>query len=245
MDDFLFSCNQDKYIISADGTPTFYNHSFNACYHSLRDGALKETLHKHIYPPMHICKMLEKETLYILDICFGLGYNSFCTALEYYKAGFLGNIHIISPEIDKGVLDKISLFKAHPWQGLEIGRILEELRKDSCSMLLDNIKLEVIFDDAFNVLNTLKQRNIHFNVIYHDAFSRRSTPRFWDLDFFLDLYSLLLNDGVMTSYSLSKATINTAIKAGFFVYVYNSGFCQKSALFLKSTFNDKNLIPAS
>lgn len=229
----------DKQIISADGTPTFYNHSFNACYHSLKDGALKETLYKHVYPPMHLFRMLEKRTLYILDICFGLGYNSFCTALEYHKAGFLGDIHIISPEIDKSVLDKIALLKPNPWQDLQIERILEELRKDSCSMLLDKIKLEVIFDDAFVLLDRLKQSKMRFNVIYHDAFSRRNTPRFWDLDFFSDLYSLLLDDGVMTGYSLSKPTINTAREAGFFVYAHDSGFCQRSALFLKMA--DKSL----
>ena len=37
---------------SSDGSLSAYNKAFDECYHSLKDGALSETLYKHIYPSL-------------------------------------------------------------------------------------------------------------------------------------------------------------------------------------------------
>jgi len=63
---------------TADGSFTAYSEIFDEHYHSVKDGALKETLYKHIYPAFKLTP--KKESYKILDICFGLGFNSLCAA---------------------------------------------------------------------------------------------------------------------------------------------------------------------
>jgi len=66
-------------ILTNDGTATLYSKEFDESYHSKKDGALRESLEKHIIPAFKFSK--DRDEITILDICFGLGYN---TSLPYY-----------------------------------------------------------------------------------------------------------------------------------------------------------------
>lgn len=57
-----------------DGSVGLYNSDYNDIYHSA-DGALTEAYEKFIYP-LNIDKLLSKDNIKILDICYGIGYNS-------------------------------------------------------------------------------------------------------------------------------------------------------------------------
>lgn len=57
-----------------DGSVGLYNSDYNDIYHSA-DGALTEAYEKFIYP-LNIDKLLSKDNIRILDICYGIGYNS-------------------------------------------------------------------------------------------------------------------------------------------------------------------------
>ena len=71
-----------QYITTKDGSNTLYSKEFNQHYHSLKEGALNESLSKHIIPAFEYHK--NKLELNILDIFFGLGYNRIET-LYYIK----------------------------------------------------------------------------------------------------------------------------------------------------------------
>lgn len=57
-----------------DGSVGLFNTDFNDIYHSA-DGALTEAYEKFINP-VNMQKLLNKESVKILDICYGIGYNS-------------------------------------------------------------------------------------------------------------------------------------------------------------------------
>lgn len=63
-----------KPFITADGSVGLYNDDFGDIYHSA-EGALSEAYNKFIYP-INFAKLLEHEQIKILDICYGIGYNS-------------------------------------------------------------------------------------------------------------------------------------------------------------------------
>ena len=69
-----------KKIITADGSATFYNPDYDDIYHS-KSGALDESFGKFVKP----CCIAElagsQDSISILDVCFGLGYNS-CAAMD-------------------------------------------------------------------------------------------------------------------------------------------------------------------
>ncbi len=73
---------QKELVLCEDGSKTLFSKEFNEPYHSTKDGALHESLEKHVKPAFTLKNHHEKLT--ILDICFGLGYNSFAT-LYYIK----------------------------------------------------------------------------------------------------------------------------------------------------------------
>jgi len=74
--------NNKTIIATEDGTITLFSKEFDEPYHSTYDGALHETMEKHIIPAFSLQKYRDK--IRILDICFGLGYNVLAT-IYYIK----------------------------------------------------------------------------------------------------------------------------------------------------------------
>ena len=62
-----------------DGSNTLYSNKYKQNFHDIKTGAIQEALSKHVIPAFDFHK--NKKHLRILDICFGLGYNTFCTIL--------------------------------------------------------------------------------------------------------------------------------------------------------------------
>ena len=60
--------------ITNDGSVGLYSPDFNDIYHSAT-GALTEAYEKFILP-VDINKLLQKDSIKVLDICYGIGYNS-------------------------------------------------------------------------------------------------------------------------------------------------------------------------
>ena len=64
-------------VTTKDGSNTLFSQRYNQHYHNPDDGAINEALTKHIIPTFTFHK--DKKELTILDICFGIGYNTFST----------------------------------------------------------------------------------------------------------------------------------------------------------------------
>ncbi|MCE3039428.1 MnmC family methyltransferase [Helicobacter anatolicus] len=216
----------DKKLQSADGSITYYSHLFDECYHSLKDGAYNETIHKYIKPPF-LFGNFSNRPLKILDICFGLGYNSFLSFEAYKNHPHL--VQVIAPEIDKSVLDKIALLN-YPNLTLNKKKILQQIENQCPVQLAPNFTLQVQFCDALIFIPTLQD----IDIIYLDAFSQKSTPQFWNQNFFEILYKILKPDGMIMSYSTHKTIYQNAKKAGFRVYKYDNQVCRKSSIFTKN-----------
>ena len=60
--------------ITNDGSVGLYSPDFNDIYHSA-SGALTEAYEKFILP-VDFDKLMQKKSIKILDICYGIGYNS-------------------------------------------------------------------------------------------------------------------------------------------------------------------------
>ncbi|MDQ7068964.1 MAG: hypothetical protein Q9M40_13930 [Sulfurimonas sp.] len=62
-----------KEVLCEDGSYTAYSKEYDEHYHSTKDGALKESLYKHVIPMFSV---VHKSEVHILDICYGLGFNT-------------------------------------------------------------------------------------------------------------------------------------------------------------------------
>lgn len=245
---------------SSDGSLSAYNALFDECYHSLKDGALSETLHKHIYPSLihlvsinkrlsstikHDATSLESSTyqgilqdskylpneLCILDICFGLGYNSFTLLAFLNQMGYEGKVKIYSPEQDESLFSALLDFSYPPLLAPYKKHINEVLfffanapthTLNTYNTAFGEIKSEfcIYKGDALVMLHLLLQESFH--IIYQDAFSPKKNPTLWSEEYFCMLYRLLHPQGIITTYSQSSAVIKNALKAQFKVYNYES-----------------------
>lgn len=223
----------DRKIQSADGSQTYYSSLFKECYHSLKDGAFTETMHKHILPPLLFGDVLQQAKIRILDICFGLGYNSFASAWTYKTHSYNGKLEILSPEIDNSVFEKIQCIDyPKEWDYLQIREKITYLKSQKQVSLDTNTTLKVVIKDAFLFLDALEDLSI--DIIYQDAFSLKSTPKFWERDFFVTLYRILAPNGMITTYVTHKNVYEIAKSVGFRVYKYQNNFCRKSTIFTKN-----------
>ena len=113
--------------LSEDGSYTAYSKEYEEHYHSTKDGALFESLVKHVQPAF---KLKEKqEEIHILDICFGLGFNTLAT-LWYYKQNSLSaKINIYSPELDASLVKSLNNF-TYPKEFEEFKHIIQAIVED-------------------------------------------------------------------------------------------------------------------
>ena len=89
---------EDKLVTTNDGSHTLFSLKYNQHFHNTEDGGFSEALHKHIIPAFS--HSYNKKELNILDICFGLGYNTFATIYYILKNNLDIKLNIYSPELD-------------------------------------------------------------------------------------------------------------------------------------------------
>ncbi|MGB3751429.1 MAG: hypothetical protein WA945_07650, partial [Arcobacteraceae bacterium] len=70
-----------------------------------------------------------KKELRILDICFGLGYNTLATLYYIHKNNLNIKVHIYSPEFDTKLLKSLQSFQ-YPEELKEFKPIVDTLSKD-------------------------------------------------------------------------------------------------------------------
>ena len=67
-----------------DGSLSLYSLNYEEGFHD-KDGALKESINKYLLPAQ-LDQIANKEKIFILDICMGLGYNTGCILEELLKS---------------------------------------------------------------------------------------------------------------------------------------------------------------
>jgi len=217
----MFNDSLHTMTLSDDGSYTAYSKEYDEHYHSTKDGALYESLVKHIYPAFQIKK--HQKEIVILDICYGLGFNTLAT-LYYHKQNSLNaKLYIYSPELDKELVDSLIDF-TYPKEFEEFRDIIVSLSKDGFYND-DFFHIELFLGDAREYI---KRFNDKFDIVYQDAFSPSSNPTLWTRKYFSDIKKSAKNNAVITTYSISLPTRLALYENGFNLYL-NSGENYRSA----------------
>jgi tRNA U34 5-methylaminomethyl-2-thiouridine-forming methyltransferase MnmC len=201
--------------LSEDGSFTAYSFEYNEHYHSTKDGALRESLLKHVYPTLKLKQ--DKEELNILDICFGLGFNTLATLYYYKKNSLSCKLNIFSPELDEALIKSLKNF-SYPKEFEEFKHIIFAL-SDTGIYSDDNFHIELYLGDARTYV---KECSKSFDIVYQDAFSPSSNPALWTKEYFKDIKNLMKKDGVLSTYSIALRTRLALYENGFNIYI-NSG----------------------
>jgi len=215
--------DKKELILTKDGSNTLFSKAFNEPYHSTKDGALHESLEKHVKPALSRKK--DKDKLRILDICFGLGYNTFATLHHIKKHKLNTRVHILSPEFDEGLVRSLDTFD-YPPEFDEIKDIIKTVAKD---LYYEDaqFKIEVLLGDARQSIPKVKEK---IDIIYQDAFSPAHNPLLWTKEHFCDIRAIAKDDAILTTYSTAAAIRLGLYENDFFIFVHRAEMLRYSTV---------------
>ncbi len=198
-------------VQTKDSSFTLYNKEFDECYHNVKDGALSESLKKHVEPAFLFAP--KKGKLTILDICFGLGYNTLST-IYYLKTNRLNTkLEIISPELDKDLIENLIDFE-YPKEFTPFKNIIKSISKDNFYED-ENIKIDVKIGNAREVIKRIDKK---VDIVYQDPFSPKKNRSLWTVEYFKDIFDIIDKDGILTTYSIAAPVRFALYESGFRVY---------------------------
>ena len=214
---------QKEILLCEDGTNTLYSKEFDEPYHSTKDGALHESLQKHVIPAFSLKS--HKEHLTILDICFGLGYNTFATLYYIQKNKLKTKVHILSPEFDEDLIRSLDTFDFPS----EFESIKSIIRKISKNLYYEDeqFKIEIFLSDARASIPKIKEK---IDIVYQDAFSPAHNPLLWTKEWFADVKAICKDDAILTTYSTAAAVRLGLYENGFYIFVHRAEMMRYSTV---------------
>jgi tRNA U34 5-methylaminomethyl-2-thiouridine-forming methyltransferase MnmC len=200
--------------ITADGSFTFTSAEFGESFHS-HYGAKQESFRKFI-EPTQLAEKANKPRLRLLDVCYGLGYNTAAALQTIWKINPNCYVEIIGLELNAAVPQAAiahNLFK--DWDS----NYTEILSQMAMKFQVENkhLKATLILGDARNTIQQVYQSGFQADAIFLDPFSPPQCPHLWTIEF-IKLVSLCLHeDGLLATYSCAAAVRTALLAAGLVI----------------------------
>jgi tRNA U34 5-methylaminomethyl-2-thiouridine-forming methyltransferase MnmC len=194
-------------IITGDTSITFFNEKYQEAYHSVT-GAVEEAFEKYAIPCLN--DKLSKKYISILDVCFGMGYNSMAAIHYLRKNRSSSKLRIVALENDTGILKKIKEIRIP-----DILRDEFEIIKALAAKYAytdKNLYAALYVGDARKTIKNLRQK---FDVVFLDPFSPKKCPELWTEEFFADIFRVMEKGGILATYSCAGEVRRNLKKAGF------------------------------
>jgi len=201
-----------KTTLSGDGSRTLYCAAVGEHYHSTKDGALTEALYKHVQPAWQH-RIRGRQQVVVLDICFGLGYNSLCLIWYLRRQGYQGRLRIFSPEHDRKLIAGLGDFP-YPDEFAELKPLIKQLAKN-LTFSGPDLTVEIIPTEA---RSWLKEFSVPVDIVFHDPFSPAHNHQLWTREYFAELGRIGAADLLVTTYSTATAVRMGLYENGFHIY---------------------------
>jgi tRNA U34 5-methylaminomethyl-2-thiouridine-forming methyltransferase MnmC len=192
-----------------DGSYTFFSTPFNEAFHS-RKGARTEAFQK-FAEATHLAQRASAGHLKLLDVCYGLGYNT-AAALEVIWASNPGcQIEVYGLELDGSVPQAAITqdFLQH-WTTPVQQALVAIAQAGMCQT--PQLKATLLLGDARQTIQTLIKGHFQADAIFFDPFSPRHCPQLWTVEFFHYVAQCLAPNGYLSTYSRA-ASVRTALQS--------------------------------
>ncbi len=231
--------SKNKYSLfpTADGSFSYHNASYDEAYHS-EHGAYAEALHKHVIAS-RILELRQPE-IRILDVCFGLGYNSGVAIEKILEQNPETQTKIIGLENDPEILKLITELEipeslnsyqaahkmlcdviASPQSGRSNPQTLRDgllpaspsarYRNDE-GKTRNDVEIQILIGDAREQIKNLESN--YFDAVFFDPFSPRKCPELWDLSFITEVVRCTKPGAYISTYSSSRIAKDGFSSAG-------------------------------
>ena len=202
-----------KVVSTGDSSITFWNEDYKEHYHTPA-GARLEAEEKYIVPS-RLKERLAKGDAQLLDVCFGLGYNSLC-ALNLTRQDASSTLSVTALEMDRRVVRAAAQnIQTLETDSFDWRKTLAELHESGESRITTQSSLKIIWGDARYTATLLPSQR--FDVVFLDAFSTQRNSELWTVDFFRKLKRVMKPNAVLLTYCAAIPVRSGLLEAGFFV----------------------------
>ncbi len=199
-------------ILTADNSETYLNEQVGECYHSLK-GAAEEATQKYVIP-CKIKELAKTGKLRILDVCFGLGYNSAMAISAALDENPNCEIEVVGLEYDAEIINRIQ--EVSP--PISFYEQYKQLTPKSLEFKQGKVSVKVLLGDARETCKELAAE--HFDAIFFDPFSPKTAPEMWQAPFFKEMCRVMKATAILSTYSCARMARDNIAKAGL---VYDDG----------------------
>lgn len=197
-------------VETGDGSLTFYSEEFGQTYHN-RSGARQEALEKFVRPCLLDPRPRHQPQIRILDVCFGLGYNS-GVALE--------TLAQIAPESTLEIigLERSPEVPRQAWaEGIRFGRDGADHLSWLTLLQIGQIDTprwrgRLLWGDARHTLDQVPHQ--WADAVFFDPFSPSACPELWTVEFLTQAGYRMTPEARLATYSCSAAIRSALIAAG-------------------------------
>lgn len=194
---------------TADGSLTFFSEEFGELFHS-HHGAKQEAESKFVEPTRLRQKARDSKVLYLLDICYGLGYNTAAALEAIWEANPTCKIVWMGLESDV-IVPKAAV--THDLLGAWSNEVQWRLAEIAQHHRFQDARLEaqLWIGDGRQTLQQVYQSGFRAEAIFLDPFSPPSCPQLWTVEFLRRVGDCLSPSGYLATYSCS-ATVRAALQ---------------------------------
>lgn len=197
--------------ITADGSFTFFSDEFGETFHS-RQGASEEAELKFVLPT-HLRSKALQPSLNLLDVCYGLGYNTAAALATIWAVNPSCRVEWVGLELDLAVPQAaIAHHLLNNWPQ-PIPEILTQLAT-SHKIKSDRLQATLLIGDARNSIQQVQLSGFKADAVFLDPFSPPSCPQLWTVEFLSLVAQCLKWDGRLATYSCAAAVRTALMAAG-------------------------------
>ncbi|MCK5025252.1 MAG: hypothetical protein KAS15_01575 [Nanoarchaeota archaeon] len=189
-----------KQVKTRDDSITLFNEQYQEHYHSHTIGAIEEAFVKFAEP----CKI--KDGMKILDVCFGLGYNTLAAISKSRQ------LEIVGLENDLKILEKTATIEV-PERFRKDYEIIRKVAK-TLKYNEDGLKIRILVGDA---RQKIKEAGNGFDAVFLDPFSPKKCPELWTKEFFDEIFRRMNKGAILATYSCATIVRKNLADAGFTV----------------------------
>ena len=199
-------------IATEDGSYTFFSENFQEAFHS-RYGARQEAIYKFVRPARLAERARDRDRLCLLDICYGLGYNTAAALEAIWRSNPACRVCWMGLERDAAV-PEASLHHGllDGWMPPIPDLLAAIAAEKTCET--PQLQARLWLGDARQTIAEVDRLGFRADAIFLDPFSPQKCPQLWTLDFLQRVFRCLKPDGYLVTYSAAAAVRNAAIALG-------------------------------
>ncbi|AFZ37306.1 protein of unknown function DUF752 [Stanieria cyanosphaera PCC 7437] len=195
-----------------DGSYTFFSDEFNEAFHS-HYGAKLEAEVKFVEPTQLKIKAQQLSTIHLLDICYGLGYNTAAALDAIWSINPYCRVELIGLELNPVVPQNAIAFQLLSSWHEPIPQLLTELATTQ-QVNHQFFQAKLLLGDARTTIKQILQQQWQADAIFLDPFSPPKCPQLWTVEFLNLVAHCLKPTGRLASYSCAAAFRNALSLAG-------------------------------